>query len=66
VFRERGLRQWEARALDRLGALLAAKGDSIGACRAWRSALAIFREFGMPEATEVAARLEHRRLTGCD
>jgi DNA-binding SARP family transcriptional activator/tetratricopeptide (TPR) repeat protein len=66
VFRERGLRPWEARALDSLGMLLAAKGDSIGACRVWRSTLAIFRELGMPEATEVAARLERRRLTGCD
>ena len=28
---------------------------------AWRSALAIFRELGMAEATEVAARLNPRR-----
>jgi DNA-binding SARP family transcriptional activator len=66
TFRETGLRPWEARALDRLGMLLAAKGDSIGACRVWRGALAIFRELGMPEITEVAARLEHRRFTGSD
>jgi DNA-binding SARP family transcriptional activator/predicted negative regulator of RcsB-dependent stress response len=57
VFRDLGYRRWEARALDSLGLLLAAKGDRIAARSAWRSALAILRELDMPEATEVAGRL---------
>ena len=57
VFYERGLRQWEARVLSSLGTLLAAKGEQAAAGTAWQSALAIFRELGMPEAAEVAARL---------
>jgi DNA-binding SARP family transcriptional activator/predicted negative regulator of RcsB-dependent stress response len=60
VFREHGMRQWEARALNSLGLLLAAKGELAAACSAWRPALAIFRELHMPEAAEVAARLEYR------
>jgi DNA-binding SARP family transcriptional activator len=61
VFRERGLRLWQARALDSLGKLRAAKGDQRAARSAWRPALTIFRELDMPEATEVAARLNPRR-----
>jgi hypothetical protein len=34
--------------------------DPTAPCRAWRSALAIFRELGMPEAEEVAAWLDRR------
>jgi DNA-binding SARP family transcriptional activator/predicted negative regulator of RcsB-dependent stress response len=58
AFRGFGFRHWEARALDSLGLLLAAKGDSAAARAAWQPALAIFRELEMPEAAEVAARLE--------
>jgi tetratricopeptide (TPR) repeat protein len=61
-FRDLGYRPWEAQALNSLGRLHAAKDDLAAARAAWRSALAIFRELNMPEAAEVAARLEHRRL----
>jgi hypothetical protein len=40
--------------------LLADKGDLTAACRAWHSALMIFRELDMPEAAEVAAWLDHQ------
>jgi tetratricopeptide (TPR) repeat protein len=60
TFRDLGHRPWEARALNSLGLLLAAKGDPTAACQAWRSALAIFRELDMPEAGEVAAWLNRR------
>jgi DNA-binding SARP family transcriptional activator/tetratricopeptide (TPR) repeat protein len=52
-----GLRPWEAWVLTSLGLLHADKGEPTAACRAWRAALVIFRELGMPEAAEVAARL---------
>lgn len=55
VFRQCGLRQWEARVLYSLGRLETAKGDPAAASSAWHSALAIFRELDMPEAAEVAA-----------
>ena len=58
MLHERGLRPWEARTLDSLGTLLDDKGDHTAARQAWHGALAIFRELGMPEATEVAAWLE--------
>jgi DNA-binding SARP family transcriptional activator len=58
VFRELGYRPWEARALNNLGRLLDDKGDPAGACRAWHSAFGIFRELDMPEAAEVATRLD--------
>jgi DNA-binding SARP family transcriptional activator len=61
TFRDLGFRGWEARALNSIGLLLVDNGDPTGACRTWHSALAIFRELDMPEATEVAARLKHRR-----
>jgi tetratricopeptide (TPR) repeat protein len=57
TFQGLGFRPWEARALNSLGMLLATRGDPTAACRAWRSALAIFRELDMPEASDVAARL---------
>jgi DNA-binding SARP family transcriptional activator/predicted negative regulator of RcsB-dependent stress response len=60
AFREFGFRHWEARALNSLGLLLAAKGDPTAARAAWRAALAIFQELDMPEAAEVATRLDHR------
>jgi DNA-binding SARP family transcriptional activator/tetratricopeptide (TPR) repeat protein len=60
AFREFGFRQWEARALDSLGLLKAAMGDPTAARGAWQAALAIFRELDMPEAAEVATRLDHR------
>ena len=60
-FRERGLRHWEARALNSFGMLLAAKGEQAAAGTAWQSALVIFRELDMPEAADVAARLELQR-----
>jgi hypothetical protein len=60
TFHDVGFRSWEARALNSLGLLLADKGDPTGACRARHSALAIFRELGMPEAAEVAAWLERQ------
>jgi DNA-binding SARP family transcriptional activator/predicted negative regulator of RcsB-dependent stress response len=62
TFRDLELRHWEARVFNSLGLLLDAKGDPTAACRVWHSALAILRELDMPEAAEVAARLEHRRL----
>jgi hypothetical protein len=58
--RDLGYRPREAMALHSLGLLLAAKGDPTAARSAWRAALAIFRELGMPEPLEVAARLDHR------
>jgi DNA-binding SARP family transcriptional activator/uncharacterized protein HemY len=61
-FSDLGYGPWEARVLNSLGMLHAAKDDPAAARAAWRSALAIFRELNMPEAAEVAARLEHRRL----
>jgi hypothetical protein len=60
VFRQCGLRQWEARVLNSFGMLHAARGDPAAASSAWHSALAIFRELDMPEAAEVAARLKSR------
>jgi hypothetical protein len=48
VFRDLGYRSWEARALNSLGVLLATRGDLTAACRAWRSALAIFRSWACP------------------
>jgi len=60
-FRERGLRHWEARALNSFGMLLAAKREQAAAGTAWQSALVIFRELDMPEAADVAARLELQR-----
>jgi DNA-binding SARP family transcriptional activator/tetratricopeptide (TPR) repeat protein len=62
TFRDLGYRQWEARALNSLGSLQAAMGDMAAARAAWHLALAIFQELDMPEAAEVAARLDHRRL----
>jgi tetratricopeptide (TPR) repeat protein len=56
TFHDIGFRSWEARALTSLGTLLA-KRDPTAAYRAWKSALAIFRELNMPEAADVAARL---------
>jgi DNA-binding SARP family transcriptional activator/tetratricopeptide (TPR) repeat protein len=58
VFRDLGFRHWEARVLNSLGLLLAAKGDHDAACSAWRAALTILRELDMPEAADVAARLD--------
>jgi DNA-binding SARP family transcriptional activator/uncharacterized protein HemY len=58
TFHDIGFRPWEARALNSLGMLLAER-DPTAAGRARRSALAIFRELGMPEATETAAWLVH-------
>jgi DNA-binding SARP family transcriptional activator/tetratricopeptide (TPR) repeat protein len=63
VFCQHGLRHWEARALNILGKLLIAKGDQTAASTAWQSALAIFRELDLPEAAEVAARLQRRQPT---
>jgi DNA-binding SARP family transcriptional activator/tetratricopeptide (TPR) repeat protein len=60
-FRELGHRSWEARALNSLGRLHAAKGDPAAASSAWRPALTIFGDLRMPEATEVAARLDRQR-----
>jgi hypothetical protein len=40
--------------------LLADNGDLTAACQAWHSALAIFRELGMPEAAGVAAWLDRQ------
>ena len=60
TFHDIGFRAWEARALNSLGMLLAVRGDLTAACRAWRSALGIFRELGMPEAIELAAQLNRR------
>jgi DNA-binding SARP family transcriptional activator/tetratricopeptide (TPR) repeat protein len=59
TFHDIGFRHWEARALNSLGMLLA-KSDPTAACRAWHSALTIFRELDMPEAAEVAAWLDHQ------
>ena len=56
MFRQCDLRPWEARALNRLGMLLA-DSDPAEARQALHGALAIFRELGMPEAGDVAARL---------
>jgi DNA-binding SARP family transcriptional activator len=56
TFHEIGRRPWEARALTSLGMLMAER-DPTAADRARRSALAICRELGMPEATEPAAWL---------
>jgi DNA-binding SARP family transcriptional activator/tetratricopeptide (TPR) repeat protein len=58
AFRDLGYRHCEARALDSLGVLQAAKGDPTAARSAWRAASTIFRELGMPEAADVAARLD--------
>jgi DNA-binding SARP family transcriptional activator len=58
VFRDLGYRHSEARVLNSLGLLLATRGDRNAARSAWRDALAIFRELDMPEAVEVAARLD--------
>jgi tetratricopeptide (TPR) repeat protein len=61
TLRDLGYRPWEARALHSLGLLLAEEGDLTAARAAWHAALAIFQELDMPEAAEVAARLDHRR-----
>jgi predicted negative regulator of RcsB-dependent stress response len=61
VFCERGLRHWEARALNSQGRLLATKGEQTAAGTAWQSALAIFRELHMPEAVELTALLDQHR-----
>jgi DNA-binding SARP family transcriptional activator/tetratricopeptide (TPR) repeat protein len=57
TFRNLGYRPREAQALKSLGLLLAAKRDPAAARLAWQTALAIFRELHMPEATDVAVRL---------
>jgi DNA-binding SARP family transcriptional activator len=59
TFHDIGFRPWEARALNSLGMLLA-KSDPTAAGQARHSALAIFRELGMPEAAEVAAWLDRQ------
>jgi DNA-binding SARP family transcriptional activator/tetratricopeptide (TPR) repeat protein len=64
TFHDLRYRVMEARALSSLGLLLTAKGDPRAARSAWRSALAIFRELGMPEAKEVAAWLDCGRGFG--
>ena len=56
--RQGGLRHWEARALNSLGKLQAAKGNPTAACAAWRPALTILRELDLPEAAEVEAWLK--------
>jgi DNA-binding SARP family transcriptional activator/tetratricopeptide (TPR) repeat protein len=56
TFRDIGFRSGEAQTLNSLGMVLA-KSDPAAAYRAWMSGLAIFRELGMPEAADVAARL---------
>jgi DNA-binding SARP family transcriptional activator len=58
VLRDLGYRHLEARVLNSLGLLLATRGDRNAARSAWRAALAIFRELDMPEAVDVAARLD--------
>jgi hypothetical protein len=60
TFRNLGYRPREAQVLNSLGLLLAAKSDPTAAGSAWQTALAIFRELHMPEATEVAVRLDRR------
>jgi DNA-binding SARP family transcriptional activator/predicted negative regulator of RcsB-dependent stress response len=47
----------EARALDCLGKVEATRGNPSKAAPAWRLALTIYGELGMPEAAAVAARL---------
>jgi DNA-binding SARP family transcriptional activator len=57
IFRELRSRKMEARALDSLGRLLAARDEPAAARSMWQLALRIFRQFGMPQASSVAARL---------
>jgi DNA-binding SARP family transcriptional activator/tetratricopeptide (TPR) repeat protein len=57
TFRDLRRRDLEARVLEGLGDLHAARGDPASACAAWRLALVIFSELGMPQAELVAARL---------
>jgi DNA-binding SARP family transcriptional activator/tetratricopeptide (TPR) repeat protein len=61
IFRALGLRPREASALDSLGHVLAARGDRVAAQHTWHAAQAIFLELGMPEATEMAGRLNRGR-----
>jgi tetratricopeptide (TPR) repeat protein len=61
--RDLELRHWEARVLNSLGLLLDAKGDPAAARSAWQAALAMFRQLDMPEAANVASRLEDQGLT---
>ena len=48
---------WQARTLDRLGAVQAASSQPEAACTTWRQALGLFEQLGAPEARTLAERL---------
>jgi hypothetical protein len=57
IWQELGIPLWQARTLDRLGAVLADAGQPEAAQAAWRQALVLFEQLGAPEAQAVAERL---------
>jgi len=58
VFREIGDRLSEGKTLTGLGRTRDLNGDATAAAAAWREALTIFQELGVPEAAEVRRLLE--------
>jgi DNA-binding SARP family transcriptional activator len=59
MYREFGDRYYEADTLDSLGDTCLAAGDPISAARAWRDAVVILDELGLPEAAELRAKLSN-------
>ena len=57
MWQELGMPLWQARTLDRLGAVQAASGQPEAAQAAWQQALVLFQQVGAPEAQAVAQRL---------
>jgi tetratricopeptide (TPR) repeat protein len=57
IWQALGMPLWQARTLDRLGAVQAASGHPEAAQAAWRQALVLFDQVGAPEAHAVAQRL---------
>jgi hypothetical protein len=58
MFRELGVRYYEADTLGHLGDTYHAMGDHVAARFAWQSALASLDNLAHPDAQEIRARLE--------
>jgi tetratricopeptide (TPR) repeat protein len=58
IFQDFDERRWTARTLRSIGVALAILGNTAAATRAWRKALAIFADLGVPEAAQVAEWLQ--------
>jgi tetratricopeptide (TPR) repeat protein len=58
IFQDFDERRWTARTLRSIGVALAMLGNIAAATRAWRKALGIFTDLGVPEARQVAEWLQ--------